>query len=69
MISSEPIRAVDGEHRDAVRVAQEQVVIGLDVDRVPSVVAEHVVEQDARFLAEVTVMPNGEGWAWGACGG
>ena len=53
MISSQPILAVHGEHRDAVRVAHEEVVIGLDVDRVPSIGSQHGVEQDARVLAEV----------------
>ena len=64
-MTSSAARAVDDEHRDAVRVAHEEVVIGADVDGVPAIGSEHVVEQDAGVLAEVAALADIEGRARG----
>ena len=56
----EAVLAIDGEHRDAVRLAHEKVVIGGDVDRVPAIGAKHLVKQDAGVLAEVASLSDVE---------
>jgi hypothetical protein len=47
------VDTVDRDHRDAVAVAQEQIIAGADIDAFVSVRSDHLVEQNARLVTEV----------------